>query len=104
MAEHDKYDNITQSGDPKKRYICYTLANEGSGPMDWPGEWWSRVYGDYGSGDFTNEWEAWAWLEKEFPGKACAVQEVIWIAEPTKWEERTSAGSKRHHYNFGGLM
>lgn len=80
-----RYDSIYTEGYPRKRYHAFILNNEGT-TNQYPGEWWGEVFPQWGD-SFLSERDAFEWLEKEFPGQSHAVQEVIWVAEPTKWAE-----------------
>lgn len=80
-----RYNSTYGDGDVQKRYHGYVLANEGT-ENQWPGEFWSPVYPPWGT-DSVSESMLRDWLEENYPNQSWAIQEVVWIAEPTKWTE-----------------
>lgn len=92
------YDSIRKEGDFHTRYHAFTLANEGS-DNDYPGEWWSEVYGWNGSDGFLSEHDAFKFLEENYPGRSYMVQQVHWVAETGRMIQRLKPDEERRaHY------
>lgn len=85
------YESIYHWGESQKRYHGYLLANEGTS-KSWPGEWWSPVYPPWGL-DSVSENMLREWLEENYPNRSWAIQEVIWVAEPSRWTESNGSTS-----------
>lgn len=84
------YESVIQYGEPKQRYQAYILYNKGT-EGKWPGPWWGRVSDIYGFGidGFITEQDAFDFLTRDFPEYDHAVQEIVWVAEPSKWRDST---------------
>lgn len=86
-----RYEAIIHESDIRKCYHAYVLENEGT-KNEWPGEWWGEVFPPWGSSSVSENMLT-EWLQKEYPNRSWAIEEVVWIAQPTKWRESNGSTS-----------